>query len=222
MKSRNPASPATAEWSSMFLPYIRKTPKRVSPIGALSAAEMAMARTSRVCPGPLAPAAQTRAAAQSGSPRAYEARSARCPGPARAVHAAVDGRSPRPERAADDDRELRHGGGGHRGHELGAVLGDTAGLVLAPDHEAGDVLEEEQRHPALAGQLDEVRPLQRGLTEQNPVVGQGAPRPAVEVREAAHERFAVARLELVELGGVDEPGDDFAHGVAPARGGRDA
>ena len=79
-------------------------------------------------------------------------------------------------------------GAGDGGHELGAVLGDAAGLVVAADHEAGDVLQEQQRDPAAVAQLDEVRALQRRLAEQDPVVGEDPDRVAVEVREAAHER----------------------------------
>ena len=59
---------------------------------------------------------------------------------------------------------------------------------------------------ALAGELDEVRALERRLAEQHAVVGEDADRVAVEVGEAAHERLAVAGLELVELRAVDESG----------------
>ncbi len=48
------------------------------------------------------------------------------------AHAVVAGA----EAAADDHGELRHLGAGDRGHQLGAVLGDAARLVFAPDHEA--------------------------------------------------------------------------------------
>jgi hypothetical protein len=37
---------------------------------------------------------------------------------------------------------LGHLRGGDRGDELGAVLGDALGLVLAADHEARDILQE--------------------------------------------------------------------------------
>ena len=131
-----------------------------------------------------------------------------------AAHAVVAG----PERAADDDRELGHlGRGGHGRDELGAVLGDAAGLVLASDHEAGDVLQEEQGDPALARQLDEVGALEGRFAEQHAVVGEDAERVAVQVGEAADERRAVLALELVELGAVDEAGDDLAHVVALAQ-----
>ena len=91
-----------------------------------------------------------------------------------------------------------------RGDELGAVLGDAAGLVLLADHEAGDVLEEDERDAALAGELDEVRPLQRALGEEHAVVGENPDREALDVAEAADEGLAVERLELVEVAAVDD------------------
>ena len=125
--------------------------------------------------------------------------------------------------AADDHGVFRHVGGGDRGHHLGAVLGDAARLVFAPDHEAGDVLQEQQRNVALARQLDEMRALERALAEQDAVVGEDADGIAVNVRKAADERLAVERLELLELGAVDDARDDVADVVGRARvGGNDA
>jgi hypothetical protein len=51
---------------------------------------------------------------------------------------------------------------------------------------------------ALGAQFDEVRALERGFREQDAVVGDNADRIAVQMREAGHERGAVARLEFVE------------------------
>ena len=73
------------------------------------------------------------------------------------------------------------------GDELRAVLGDAARLVVAADHEPGDVLQEQQRDAAAVAELDEVRGLQRGLAEQDPVVGDDPDRVAVEVRERADD-----------------------------------
>jgi hypothetical protein len=56
-----------------------------------------------------------------------------------------------------------------------------------------------------------VRALQRRLAEQNAVVGNDAHRHAFDVGKAAHQRGAEAGLELVELGPVDDAGNDFAH-----------
>src|SRR5579863_4874419 len=74
--------------------------------------------------------------------------------------------------AADDDGELRHLRAGHRGDELGAVLGDAARLGAAADHEAGDVLQEKERNVLARAELDEVRPFERALGEENAVVGE--------------------------------------------------
>ena len=43
-------------------------------------------------------------------------------------------------------------------------------LVLLADHEARDVLQEQQRDAALVAELDEVRALQRRFGEQDAVV----------------------------------------------------
>ena len=104
-----------------------------------------------------------------------------------AAHAVVAGTVA----AADDHGELGHRRGGDRGHQLGAILGDAAGLVFPSDHEAGDVLQEHQRDAALAAQLDEVRALQRRFGEQDAVVGEDADR--IAVRYARSRRPASCR-----------------------------
>jgi hypothetical protein len=85
---------------------------------------------------------------------------------------------------------------------------DTALLVLLPDHEAGDVLEEDERDAALAGELDEVRSLLRRLREEHALVGEDRDRIALDPREAADQRLAVQLLELVEARAVDDAADD--------------
>ncbi len=62
-------------------------------------------------------------------------------------------------------------------------------------------------------QLDEVRALQRRLTEEDAVVGDDADGVAVEVGEPGHQRGAVGPLELLEPAPVDQPRDDLAHVV---------
>jgi hypothetical protein len=49
------------------------------------------------------------------------------------------------------------------GDQLRAVLGNPAGLVVPADHEAGDVLQEDERDLPPVAELDEVRALERGL-----------------------------------------------------------
>src|SRR5262245_36592329 len=99
--------------------------------------------------------------------------------------------------ATDDDGIFRDVGGGDRRHHFGTVLGDASRLVFAPDHEAGDVLQKQQRDVALARQLDEMRALERALAEQNPVVGEDADGIPVDMREAANQRLAIERLEFL-------------------------
>src|SRR5512134_849445 len=91
-------------------------------------------------------------------PRPQEPRRVRAP-----AHAVVAGA----EAAADDERELGHACACDRRHHLGAVLGDAPVLGFLPHHEAGDVLEEHERDAAPAGELDEMRALQRRLGEQD-------------------------------------------------------
>src|SRR6185437_9331983 len=66
------------------------------------------------------------------------------------------------------------------------------------------------RHLPFAGELDEVRALRSRLAEEDAVVGEDPDRVALDPREAADQRLAVVRLELMEAAAVDEPGDDLA------------
>ena len=47
--------------------------------------------------------------------------------------------------------------------QLGAILGDAAGLIFRADHETGDILQEDQRNFPLRAQLYEVCTLLRTL-----------------------------------------------------------
>jgi hypothetical protein len=67
------------------------------------------------------------------------------------------------------------------------VLDDPLLLVLLADHEAGDVLQEHERHVALVAELDELRALLRALREEDPVVREDADRVTVDVGPAADE-----------------------------------
>src|SRR6202048_965553 len=115
--------------------------------------------------------------------------------------------------AADDHGEFGHLGAGHGGDELRAILGDAARLVLLPDHEAGDVLEKDQRYVALTAELDEVRAFERGFREQHAVVGDDTHGITPQPREAGDQGRAVAGLEFLEVAAVDEARDDLAHVV---------
>ncbi len=55
-----------------------------------------------------------------------------------------------------------------------------------------------------------MRPLLRGLGEEDALVGQDPDRVALDPSEPADERLAVQLLELVKAGAVDDPADDGA------------
>lgn len=63
---------------------------------------------------------------------------------------------PCPGTRAHHDGELGHVRARHRGNELRAILGDAAFFGVGADHEAADVLEEEEGDAALGAELDEV------------------------------------------------------------------
>mmetsp|Transcript_45653 Transcript_45653/g.122749 ORF Transcript_45653/g.122749 Transcript_45653/m.122749 type:complete len:344 (-) Transcript_45653:720-1751(-) len=95
-------------------------------------------------------------------------------------------------------------------HHLGTVPGDAAVLVGLTNHEAGDILQEEQRHAALTTELHKMRALERRLAEEDAIVGDNANWVAVDVGESTHQRRAVAGLELMEARPVHDTTDDLA------------
>ena len=129
-----------------------------------------------------------------------------------AAHAVIA----RAEAAADQDGDLRHARRGDGGDELGAMLRDAFRLILPAHHEARNVLQEQQRDSALAGKFDEMRALLRAFTEQHAIVGEDGDGQAVDGGEAADQRRAVQRLELVELAAVDQARDHLVDVVRRA------
>src|SRR5579883_2526713 len=144
------------------------------------------------------------------APHHRDARIGPHPQQARAIGATAHAVIAGAEAAADDEGEFRHIGAGDRRYHLGAVLGDAARLVFAPDHEAGDVLEKDERDAALRAKLDEMRAFERALGEENTVIGDDADGIAPDARKAGDERLAVELLELVELAAIDDARDDLA------------
>ncbi len=100
------------------------------------------------------------------------------------------------------------------------MLGNAFLLDLASDHEAGDVLQEDERRAPLAAQFDEVRAFLRRFGEQDAVVGDDPDRHAPQMREAGHQRAPVTRLPLRQFAVVDQARNHFVHIVGFARIGR--
>ena len=107
--------------------------------------------------------------------------------------------------------EVRHRRVGDRIEHLRALLDDARGFELTPDHEAGDVLQEQQRRVDLVAQLDEVRALLRRIGREHAQVGEHPHRIAVDRRPPAHQRGPEAGLELLEARAVHHPGQHGVH-----------
>ena len=73
----------------------------------------------------------------------------------------------------------------------------------------------------LAAELDELRRLGRAVGVDRPVVADEADGTPLDFGVAAHRVRAVVRLEIEEIGIVDDAGDHLAH-VVPACGNRSA
>ena len=95
-------------------------------------------------------------------------------------------------------------------HHLRAVFRDAAAFILTAHHEAGDVLEEDQRHPPLGAELDKVCGLERGLGEQHTVVRHNADEVAVQPGESGDQCWTIPSLEFVKAGTVHQPRNDLA------------
>ena len=77
---------------------------------------------------------------------------------------------------------------GDRRDHLGAVLGDAAGLVLAPDHEARDVLQEHQRDAPLAASSMKWAPFSADSENRMPLLARMPTGWPSDAREAADQR----------------------------------
>lgn len=91
-------------------------------------------------------------------------------------------------------------------------------LVLLADHKARDVVQEDERDAPLRAERDEVRGLLRGRGKHDPVVRDESDGDAVDVRPRAHHRGAEQRLELVQLGAVDDARHHLSAVVVTVRG----
>ncbi len=138
----------------------------------------------------------------------------------RAVCAAAHAIVSRTVAAADDNGELGHVGAGDSSHKLGAVLGDTLTLGSRADHEARNVLQEDERDTTLRAKLNKVGTLHGGRGKENTVVGDDANLLTVDFSEASHQGRAVVSLEFGKFGAVDDACNNLAnwHGLAKVGG----
>ena len=131
---------------------------------------------------------------------------------------AAHGVIPRAIAVAHHDGEFGDHAVGHRVDHLGAVLDDAAMFRFGPDHEAGDVLQEHQRHIALVAGHDETGGLVCAVGVNHPaklkavllafhhraLVGHNADAPPVDARIPTHQGFSVPGFVLGETVLVDE------------------
>src|SRR5450830_1737941 len=109
-----------------------------------------------------------------------------------AAHAVITGT----ETATDDHGQLRYCCGRDRSDHLRAIASDAFVFIFAADHEAGDVLQEDQWDLALTTELNEMGTLERRLRKQDAIVGDDANWHSHQMGKAAHQRGAIARLEF--------------------------
>lgn len=91
---------------------------------------------------------------------------------------------PRPKTAPGDDSELRYLRARDRRHEFRAVLRDAAVFGLGADHEARDILQEEEGNLPLRAELDEVRAFEGGSGEEDAVIGEDTDSVTVDAGES--------------------------------------
>ena len=91
------------------------------------------------------------------------------------------------------------------------MLGDALRLIFAADHEAADILQEQERYPPLAGKLNEMRAFDGAFRKQHAVIGEDCDRHAPDMRKAADQGRAIQRLEFMKLATIDKPCDNFVH-----------
>ena len=144
--------PTAARWSSTAILRARTSPASESRIAASSSSRQRSALARQLIALYCREHARRLLTAHHRDPRVGPH-----PEPARLVRAAAHAVVASAERAADHDGELGHDAVGHSMHQLGAVSCDSGAFVLPPDDEAGDVLQEHQRHAALVAELDEMR-----------------------------------------------------------------
>src|SRR5262249_14864633 len=138
--------------------------------------------------------------------------------------------------AAADDADFRHHTVGHGVDHFCAGADDAVPFGVSADHEAVDVVQENERNFVLVAVEDEARGFFGGLGVDDAakfnallvgaagkrlhmlfLVGDDAHSPSANARIAAEQSLAVFGAIFLEFAGVDDAGNDFAHVVLLAR-----
>ena len=93
-------------------------------------------------------------------------------------------------------------------HHFCAILGDATIFILAPNHNASDVLQEDERNSALVTQLHKVSALLRTIAKQDAIVGDDANGIAKKACKTRDEGGTVERFELIQARAVDYASND--------------
>ena len=112
----------------------------------------------------------------------------------------------------DNNREFGHVHTAHSRYQLGAVLRNAPFLGILPDHEARDVLQEDEWYLALPTQLHKVCALQGALAKEDAIVRYNPNRLSVDLCKASDQGGPVERLELGERRSIDDASNDLMDG----------
>ena len=126
---------------------------------------------------------------------------------AAAAHGVVAGTVGTP----DHDGEFRHAGIGHRLDHLRAVLDHPLLFRLGAHHEAGGVVQKQQRRAALVAQLDKLRGLARALWGDGAVIADHSHGAPLDMQMGADGVGVELALEFQQVGTVGQARQDFAH-----------
>ena len=91
--------------------------------------------------------------------------------------------------------DLRNWSTANSCYQLGSILGNAIILGVLAHHEAGNILEKQDRDLALPAKLDEMCGFERGVTEENAVVRNYAYGQAVDFSKAAYHGFSESFFE---------------------------
>ena len=112
---------------------------------------------------------------------------------------------------SQDCRDFGYVGIRYGADQFSTVLGDALLLKLLADHEARDVLKEDERNLALTAKLDKVSSFKGTLREKNTIIGYDANWMPIKMTEASDERIAVVLLKLMESAPIEDSRQNGVH-----------